>query len=141
MSSAFEAPAKRPGGPYDLATDPAGYDHLTYDGTKGGFGLDYRGLGMRLQELLTGETLKTDPWHVENGTEQGFLDVVDAVDLAAMRVAPLNYPAASLDLLMNAVEPTDTLPFVHVHTERWAEYLVSIYSGVSALEPEVWPGR
>lgn len=122
-----------PGGPVDMATDPDLYDGLTYDPAKGGFGLDFRGMGMRLQELLTGETLVTDPWHVVNGSQDALLDTLTSAQRATMQVYALRYPATSVDVPMSAVQMSKTAPFIQVHPGRLGEYLVSILVGADSL--------
>lgn len=122
-----------PGGSAETATDPSLYDAFAYDSTKGGFGLDYRGMGMRLQELLTGETLVTDPWHVVNGAQPALLDSLTPTQRASMQVYALRYAATSVDVPMSAVQLYKTAPFIELHPERLGEYLVSILVGAHSM--------
>lgn len=122
-----------PNGPVEQAVDSSLYDGFTYDPAKGGFGLDFRGMGMRLQELLTGETLVTDPWHVVNGTQPGLLDSLTPAQRNAMQVYALRYPATSVDVPMSAITFSKESPFLQVRPERLAEYIASILVGADSL--------
>jgi hypothetical protein len=123
-----------PGGPTNISTDPSLYDHFAYNSAKGGFGMDFRGIGMRLQGILSGEVLVTDPWGVRDRPWPALMDEMAPDRRAASSVLPLNYPAASTDLLKTTVEFDWKTAYIRVHLDRFAEYLSSIESGIEGIK-------
>lgn len=131
-----------PGGP--VATDPQYYDHFSYAQMltadqpstthAGQFAYAFRGIGGRVQQILTGQRpLDDEDWLVEDAGE-GLLDRLDFDVDAHVNVVPVIYPAASTDLLTQMIQPSDRFPYFTVRSDRLAEYLTSIAVGVRQVD-------
>jgi len=144
---AVRGSGEAPGGPFEVSTDPANYDHFSYTQmttadqpsvTRSGlFAYAARGIGPKIQGILTGQReLAGEPWLVEEAGD-GLLDQLDQVGYnvdAEVNVVPVVYPAASTELLLSTFGPSDHVPFFVVHADRFAEYLASIAVGVRQID-------
>ncbi len=143
---ALRGSGETPGGP--AAYDSAYYDQFSYtrmttttrpsqvSPTPELYADAFRGLGGRIQQVLTGQRqLDDEPWLVRDAGV-GLLDelAADGLDVDTLvSVQPVMYPALSTDELAATFGPSDRFPFFSVDLARFASYLVSISSGIDAL--------
>jgi hypothetical protein len=141
-----------PRGPTAVQTDPSLYDAFTYAQTIAAPGQEFRGLGPKIQSILTGQTVTAPGQVVDRAT--GFLDGLKPEDSASVKIMPLIYPGADTALLapgamftvdsnpVGAIPWPDVTPgstgfWLHVSASKFAEYMSSIRSGVLELEGQL----
>ncbi|WP_245884711.1 cutinase family protein [Glaciihabitans tibetensis] len=124
-----------PGGLVDAAVDPDLYDHFTYAEMTAPGAYEFRGLGDRVQGILTGQMRARDvagepiPGTIVDHAD-GLLDSLGQIDgfdvNTSVRIKPLRYPAASVDLITKDLS-----------VENFTHYLSSMSWGLSWLLDEV----
>ncbi|RWR20702.1 cutinase family protein [Microbacterium enclense] len=115
-----------PKGPWDVASDPDLYDIQTYQTTVRS-SYAQRGLGSKMQQVLTGQVTRSGEEWLVGPADSGLLNSLSEGYRNSTLIVPIVYPASSTDLLGEAFSLMKPDP------RKLLEYMSSIRSGSDAL--------
>lgn len=125
-----------PAGPVGPANDPTLYDAFSYREMTESSGQEFRGLGPKIQGILTGQTVDNPGAVSDHG--DGLLDSLKLPVDSKVLVEPLVYTAASTELLKTMIRfepnwnPVDGFG-ISFDPTKLTEYLTSINYGIDKL--------
>jgi pimeloyl-ACP methyl ester carboxylesterase len=132
---AVRGSGEAPVGPVDVATDRTLYDRFSYSEMTAPGAYEFRGLGDRVQAILTGQmrSLSAEGERIPGTTtdyDVGLLDYLDGIEgydaNESSRTIALLYPAASTDLITTNLSP-----------QNFTTYLASMSWGLGWLLDEI----